>query len=117
MKKKYMKYKPEGRTSPEQKAIINAIMDVATAHAKENDYTFSTGGCTPFYLPTAWKARGEVYGHDSKLVVCHDGGDLQSFFNMDYEDYDAYELMLNALNKIGYFPEGLHNWCTGVYKI
>ena len=109
---RYQKYKPGGRTSAEQKAIIAVIMDVATAHTEE----FSTGGCTPFYLPSAWKARGEVYGHDSELVICHDGGDLARFFNMDYEDYDAYELMLNALNKIGYFPEGLHNWCTGVYK-
>lgn len=52
----------------------------------------NTGGSRPFYSPEEWKARGEDYGLDSALILCHDGGEyaqllryaptMQRFLNM-----------------------------------
>jgi len=76
---------------------------------------FSTGGCTPFYTPTEWKESGERYGHESCLIVCHDGGDFSPIFNLDYMQYDLYDKMVEALGKAGFYPEGMYCWCTAIY--
>lgn len=75
-----------------------------------------TGGCRTFYSPAEWKARGESYGLESVLIVCHDGGDVASFFNYDYECYQRLENMREALEKVGYWAEPCTSWYTAIYR-
>ena len=75
------------------------------------------GGCRAFYSPKEWAARGETYGHNSELVVVHDGGDLAPFFNYDYERYELTEEMHNALKKRGLYAEPCTCWYTAIYRM
>lgn len=76
-----------------------------------------TGGCKAFYTPKEWAARGEVYGRTSKLIVCHDGGDLAVYFNYDYGAYTAIDRMIDGLKAIGYYGEPCGSWYTAIYPI
>lgn len=76
-----------------------------------------TGGCRAFYTPQEWRERGEKYGTESKLIVCHDGGALTAYFNYDYMDYPAIERMTNALADLGYFAQPCTSWYTAIYPI
>lgn len=58
----------------------------------DTDELIDTGGCKTFYTPKEWKERGEDYGTESLLVVVHDGGLLSYYLNIDYGDYDRYNL-------------------------
>ncbi len=74
-----------------------------------------TGGCRAFYTPDQWKARGELYGLNAALVVCHDGGDLPLYFNYDYQADRMIDKMNKALEAIGYYAEPCTSWYTGIY--
>lgn len=87
---------------------------VAKFLAKKN-MTY-TGGCKAFYSPREWRDRGERYGEGSVLVVVHDGGDLASVFNLDYEAYSLYDNMDATLDKAGFYAESMTCWCTAIYK-
>ena len=78
----------------------------------------STGGCTAFYSPQQWKARGEAYGQNSELVVVYDGGDLKYAFSMDYAEpgYKIYNEMQAALKRIGLRFEECRCWHAAIYK-
>jgi len=75
------------------------------------------GGCRAFYSPEEWHDRGERYGCESVLVLCHDGGDLARFCNYDYQDYDAVEKMSDALKGLGFYVESCTSWYSAVYPI
>lgn len=75
-----------------------------------------TGGCTAFYSPTAWNRRGEKYGSDSVLIVCHDGGELGRYFSYDDYDYDAIARMDFALENVGLWAEACTRWYTAIYR-
>ena len=81
---------------------------------KKNKETH-TGGCKALYTPGEWRKRGEEYGLKSELVVVHDGGDVASYFNYDYEEYGRCDEMTNALGSKGLFAEPCTSWYTAVY--
>jgi len=97
--------------NPIQKAISQVILECLREDVKNP----SGGGCKAFYSPQEWIDRGERYGHDSFLVVCHDGGDLAPYFSLDYRQYDFYNKMENALNQIGYYQEQCTSWYSAIY--
>jgi hypothetical protein len=76
-----------------------------------------TGGCRPFYSPEEWKERGEAFGNNAELIICHDGGDFARVFNISYENYELQESVREMLAKIGYYTEQCTSWCTAVYKL
>lgn len=94
-----------------QKAIANAIIQCI----KEDIPVPCGGGCRAFYSPQEWSERGEKYGKESFLVVVHDGGDLAPYFSLDYQKYDQYNKMEEALGKIGYFQEQCTSWYSAIY--
>lgn len=73
------------------------------------------GGCRAFYSPQEWQDRQELYGLDSHLIVCHDGGDFASFFNYAYEVPDYMEKMRQAIKKFGYYAVSCTSWYTAIY--
>lgn len=78
-----------------------------------------TGGCKAFYTPHQWRERGEEYGTESLLIVCHDGGDLAAMLNWDYfhgkEDYERFEELQRRLGLEGMYIEGCTCWYSAVY--
>ena len=92
----------------DQLRIAKAILDVLPKGA-------SGGGCTAFYTPKAWAERGETYGLNSKLILCHDGGDLARFCNYDYMDYAAIDRLSARLAEIGCYVECCTSWYSAVY--
>ncbi len=80
----------------------------------------ATGGCTTFYAPSAWQARGEQYGCRSELVVVYDGSAVRRVMSMDacYDacSYEPYEALQNALTAAGFFFEECTNWYSAIYK-
>lgn len=76
-----------------------------------------TGGCKAFYSPKEWEDRGEIYGTTSELIVCHDGGDLTSIFDLDHGGYDLHEELLARLHSIDVMVEQCTSWHSAVYKI
>ena len=86
--------------------IIKSVL-----HSKAND-----GGCRSFFSPDEWKAKGEVYGTESVLVLVHDGGDLAPYCNYDYMQYDKIDSLSEALEQAGYYVENCTSWYSAVYK-
>jgi hypothetical protein len=75
-----------------------------------------TGGCPAFYSQAQWAARGESYGHNAVLIICHDGGALPPFFADNYNDRRAYEAMAAELDKAGFWVEQCTATFSAVYK-
>jgi hypothetical protein len=76
-----------------------------------------TGGCTTFYTPEEWKARGEEYGTEGLFVIVHDGGDVAPVCNFDYEQYGLMEEGRVALARAGAFVEQCTSWYSAVYAL
>jgi hypothetical protein len=91
-------------------AAYRAIMTVLA----END-ALHAGGCKVFYSPKEWRARGELYGRESELIIVYDGGDHRRFFNMD-EAYKDYNAMCDVLQPLDLFFEECTGWYAAVYK-
>ena len=100
---------PEG-LSPKGRAAADAILAKMRADGRAN-----AGGCKVFYSPAEWAARGEDYGLESVLIVCHDGGEHAAYFNMDYLEYNLMEQMVQALNAAGVWVEQCTSWYSAVY--
>lgn len=104
--------------SIEQIVIANTILEtIADMNGYNDKYPISGGGCKAFYTPDEWLDRGEDYGTHSKLIVCHDGGDLLPYFSYDGTDYGRNERMVEALEKLGYYAEQCTCWYTAIYPI
>lgn len=107
--------------SKEQKNIANTIL--ATIAKRESaNFThprgpISGGGCRAFYTPDEWSDRGEEFGTESALVICHDGGDLMQYFSYDYCVYESIDHMNDALGRIGYFAEQCTCWYSAIYPV
>ena len=104
---------PPGLTPLQRKAACTVYKLVKKKMGREP----TGGGCTAFYTPQAWRERGEEYGTDSVLILCHDGGDLPPFCNMDYGGYSLQEDLQEALGEIGLFLEGCTCWYSAIYEI
>ena len=100
--------------APELQALCKKVLTAARKVMKEEPYT---GGCRTFYSPAEWKERGEEYGLESELILCHDGGDFASLLNSSYGCYDQMERFSKAMEKYGYYVEQCTSWYSAVYKI
>ena len=96
-----------------QKQLAQLIISTAESLQQSEIYC---GGCKAFYSPDEWKSRGELYGTDSLLIICHDGGDLACFFNYGYECKNYMEQMRLVLKKNGYYAESCTCWYTAIFK-
>jgi hypothetical protein len=74
-----------------------------------------TGGCKVFYRPDEWKERGEDWGTEADLIVCHDGGAHAPYFNLDYCEYDKHNAMTDELEEYGLWAEQCTSWYTAIY--
>ena len=75
-----------------------------------------TGGTKMFYTPQEWQARGEKYGTSALVVIVHDGGDQDPYFNWNSGGFKMQERMAAELAKIGCFPEQCTGWYSAIYK-
>ena len=73
-----------------------------------------TGGCKVFYSPKRWQERGENYGTSSKLIIVHDGGAHEYYFN-GY-DYTQLEKQMVAFSKTDLYVEQCTGWYSAVYR-
>jgi hypothetical protein len=105
---------PKGLSCKGQKA---AEVIVAVIQKHTIDRNPDGGGCRAFYTPEEWTDREELYGQDSELVVCHDGGDAAAYFNYDYECYKMMDFMQRELERHGMYAEQCTSWYTAIYKI
>ena len=97
------------------KALADSITGWMTARYGQEPYG---GGCKAFYSPKEWKKRGEDYGTESLLILCHDGGDLAPLCNWDYECYKSMEDFNDFLQqKHGVYLEQCTSWYSAVYPL
>jgi hypothetical protein len=98
---------PEGLCAQGRQAWAVIVME-----AVANRCTY-TGGCTAFYSPAEWQARGEKYGRGAVLVVCHDGGSVGEVVAMEGRFYSG------ALDRLSdeadCWLEDMTCWGTAVY--
>ncbi len=91
-------------------AAHEAVMALLKKHKATN-----TVGCKAFYSPKEWIERGEEYGRESVLIVCHDGGAHAPFFNLDYCEYGLYDEMVKTLYDAGIWVEQCTSWYSAIY--
>lgn len=96
-----------------QKQLAQLIISTAKSLQQSEVYC---GGCRAFYTPEEWIKRDELYGTNSMLIVCHDGGDMAKFFNYAYECVNYMEQMRLALKNNGYYAESCTCWYTAIFK-
>lgn len=73
-------------------------------------------GDTAFYSPEEWRARGELYGTDSKLVLVFEGG-LFSLLNGYLDCVELIDEFDRFVRGFGYFYEMGNAWNLGFYPI
>lgn len=106
---------PTGKGARKAQQIAKAILtEMARGNPDEPTYT---GGCRAFYTPEEWRQRGEDYGRNSALIICHDGGEVGDFFSYDHGNYERIDQMTNALRAIGYYAEQCTSWYSAVYPL
>jgi hypothetical protein len=74
-----------------------------------------TGGCKAFFSPEEWIDKGEEFGRNAELIVCHDGGELAPFFNSSYGHHKSIEEMQKAVRSVGCYIEPIASWCSAIY--
>ena len=74
------------------------------------------GGCKAFYSPREWVKRGESYGKDAVLILCHDGGALAPFCNYNYGNWEGMKAFSDFLSSKGYYVECCTSWYSAVYR-
>lgn len=92
-----------------------ALAEAVARFCQVNDMTF-TGGCKVFYSPQEWRDRGEDYGTESVLVICHDGGDHGRICCWEREDYKMIEKFQEFMKDHGYFCEQCTCWYSAIYR-
>lgn len=97
--------------SEQGKSAAEAIVALMTAELANP----SGGGGKAFYTPEEWSDRGEDYGQGAVLIVVHDGGDQARYFNLDYEQYGAFDRMNTRLGQLGLYAEQCTCWYSAVY--
>lgn len=98
----------------EGKKIADAIVKWMT---DRNGRTPYGGGCRAFYSAKEWKERGEAYGTNGALILCHDGGDL--YYHCDYDAgcWPMVQEFHKFLESKGYYVECCTSWYSAVYKL
>jgi hypothetical protein len=95
--------------SPAEKKVANIVRRVMPSRS-------TGGGCQAFYSPKEWAERKEKWGLDSLLILCHDGGDLARFCNLNYGDTQSIERLSEAFKKHGMCLQGCTSWYSAVYE-
>lgn len=96
------------------RAIANVILNAVRGVEGPLPPNFG-GGCLAFFSPREWEERGETWGRDAELIVCHDGGGMAAFFNSDYGDFRRMRAVNDALREAGYWAEPCTGWYTAIY--
>lgn len=94
----------------------NAAYEAIVAFLTKNDLTY-TGGCKAFYSPAEWKDRGEEYGLESLLIVCHDGGDLSALCYGNGDHVPLQNAFVGALKAAGLYCQPCTCWYSAIYEI
>lgn len=84
---------------------------------QEKGNLHSGGHTHVFYSPAAWRAKGEVYGLDSELVILHDVGSHAAYFNYNYGNHSAIKCMRQALTEQGLYTKVFFDSNAAVYKL
>ncbi len=92
--------------------LARKVWDAAKQVLGEDPHT---GGCQTFYSPEQWKARGEQYGVESKLILVHDGGDFAPLLNLDYGEYTRFDAFAKLLGD-DLLIEQCTCWYSAVYN-
>lgn len=92
--------------SPLGKVAYDQIM------AMVNHHGLQTEGCF-FHNPKEWRARGEVYGSRSELVIVYDGGEVGEVCRTDGV---LYEEMRKVLQSHRLYIEECTGWYAAVYR-
>lgn len=100
--------------SGKAKTLANGIVKWMTERYGQSP---SGGGSRAFYSPKEWRERGESYGQQSVLILCHDGGDLAPLCNWDYECYKSMEAFKDFLRQKGFYVEQCTSWYSAVYPL
>lgn len=103
-------FRTDHLTTDEQRLIAKTVLSVLPKSA-------TGGGCRAFYTPAEWLERGETYGTESRLIVCHDGGALAPFCSYDYGEYKKIDRLVRVLEAAGYWIEQCTSWYSAVYSI
>lgn len=96
------------------KEALREVRDLAGATWERGA---STGGCKAFYSPQEFRAKGHEVHEKVLCVVIHDGGDLAPLFNLDYEDYKAYDKMDQIFRARGIYAEAINSCKTHIHPI
>lgn len=107
---------PTGLSRKGRKAAF-AILKCLEENSLWDNNKIQSGGCKLFYSPKEWKDRGEIYGRESELIVCYDGGDAYSYFSYNSESYSFQEKMVEALQAAGVWSEPCTGWYSGIYPL
>jgi len=106
---------PEGLSETGQRAA-EIIRDFCAEH------NLTDAGQQVFHNPKEW--RSSDYGHESELIVLHEGGDHARACSLDYAyeqavgratTYDLYEALSRRLSASGIYMEACHKWHSAVY--
>jgi hypothetical protein len=97
------------------KKVADSIVDFLTRRLGTSP---DGGGCKAFYSKEEWRNQGHSdCGTKVILILCHDGGDLSPYCNLDYEVYSAYEAFQKMLDeKHGVWVEQGSSWYSVVYS-
>ncbi|HEY8312235.1 MAG TPA: hypothetical protein VIG47_16835, partial [Gemmatimonadaceae bacterium] len=101
---------PEG-LSPRGREAAEIILK----RLREFKHDITSGGCTTFYTPEAWKKRGEEYGLGGCLIVVYDGGEVLPHMSLDGYAYPLVEKMDALLQAAGFHKEECTRWYAAIY--
>ena len=102
---------PSGLTPLGQKA------HAAILHFLRRHKLTQTGGCRTFYSPQEWLIRGEKYGINSQLIICHDVGSPGDAFAYERGHYKLIEKMSSDLAALGLYSEQCTVWYSAIHPI
>lgn len=69
-----------------------------------------------FYTPDQWAYKTNGNQSGAVLVVAHDGGDHEAFFNLDAHAYALHATMDLALRRAGFYLQRGAGWYSLIYK-
>lgn len=90
---------------------------ICTWLATQNGRLPDGGGCVAFHTPADWAERGEKYGLESLLILCHDGGDLHYVCNRDAAPHATVEAFTAFLATHGVIFEQQTGWYSAIFPI
>ena len=99
---------------PQTLSLSRAIWDAAARALGRPPHTC---GCRTFYTPGQWRARGEDWGCDSKLIVVYYGGDLAPVLNLNCEAYTLHDRFMDRVQAAvpGILIKPCTCWYAAVY--